>query len=232
MASAALSTIFGVVQNNFADFYAGPQPVSFYFGPEWKAVQSGPAQVVAFPIRDRFGGPEAHFNPPGQPRELRRAWTKVLWMIWSDWAPLVGWSPSTTVAQGAVGAPSVTNQNGYYYTASTGGETGPTEPTWPTTIGQTVNDGSVVWTCTGTTIAYTASKTDNTELIKAALIQAIHAGSVGAYHLLDGEWYSESDQFAMRGTLYVLATEFWIPAVDAAEGLATVTKAPITAKLT
>ena len=38
--------------------------------------------------------------------------------------------------------------NGYWYTCpSTGGWTGTTEPTWPTSVGATVNDGRITWTC-------------------------------------------------------------------------------------
>jgi hypothetical protein len=40
--------------------------------------------------------------------------------------------------------------NGYVYTCTTAGTSANVQPLWPTTIGQTVQDGSVVWTCTGT----------------------------------------------------------------------------------
>jgi hypothetical protein len=36
---------------------------------------------------------------------------------------------------------------GYEYECTTGGQTGLKEPLWPTTVGQTVQEGSVTWTC-------------------------------------------------------------------------------------
>lgn len=41
--------------------------------------------------------------------------------------------------------------NGYYYKATTAGTSSGTTPTYPTTVGQTVTDGTVVWTCAGKT---------------------------------------------------------------------------------
>lgn len=38
-------------------------------------------------------------------------------------------------------------RNGYYYEVTTAGTSGGTEPTWPTTVGNTVVDGTVTWTC-------------------------------------------------------------------------------------
>lgn len=37
--------------------------------------------------------------------------------------------------------------NGYRYECTTAGTSGGTAPTWPTTIGATVNDNGVIWTC-------------------------------------------------------------------------------------
>jgi len=40
-------------------------------------------------------------------------------------------------------------ENGLVYYASTAGTTDDREPIWTTTIGDTVSDGTVVWTCIG-----------------------------------------------------------------------------------
>ena len=230
--SAALSTVFAAVQNNFGLLYAGG-PVPFYFGPEWLGVQSGPNQIVAFPTRDTFEGPQVTYNAPGQPRQLRRAWTTVEWMLWSAWAPLTQWSAGATIAGGANGIPSAGNANGFMYTANaTGGATGATEPVWPTTLGASVLDGTVTWTNAGTTAAYTVTKTDNVEAMRAALVQAHHEAMSGAsYRLIRGDWYRESDQFAMVGVLYVLTVEYWIPLSDSIETPATITAIPLNTQM-
>ena len=38
-------------------------------------------------------------------------------------------------------------KNGRKYTCTTAGTSGATEPTWPTTVGNTVADGTAIWTC-------------------------------------------------------------------------------------
>lgn len=62
------------------------------------------------------------------------------------------WVANTVLEYGDKYVP--TTLNGYYYTATTvtgTKSTGAIEPIWPTVIGNTVTDGGITWTCTGTT---------------------------------------------------------------------------------
>lgn len=56
------------------------------------------------------------------------------------------WSASTAKTVGQWVHP--TTSNGLFYRCTTAGTTGATEPTWPTPLGSTVTDGTVVWTQT------------------------------------------------------------------------------------
>lgn len=55
------------------------------------------------------------------------------------------WAASTAVSRYEVREP--TTANGYKYRAQGAGTTAASEPTWPTTIGNTVVDGGVTWEC-------------------------------------------------------------------------------------
>jgi len=59
------------------------------------------------------------------------------------------WAASTPYLLGDSVMP--TTPNGYYYTVTTAGTSGTTQPVWPTTKGSTVTDGTVVWTNEGPT---------------------------------------------------------------------------------
>ncbi len=53
------------------------------------------------------------------------------------------WKPNTTYYPFQYVRPTV--DNGFQYAAVDGGTSGSTEPTWPTTINATVNDGTIQW---------------------------------------------------------------------------------------
>lgn len=63
----------------------------------------------------------------------------------------LAWAASSGFAVGSVVIP--TTPNGYLYAVIAGsGNSGSTQPTWPTTIGDSVVDGSVTWVCAGTSL--------------------------------------------------------------------------------
>ena len=99
------------------------------------------------------------------------------------------WAANTAYSLLAV-VKAVASPNNYLYECTTAGTSGSTEPSWPTVIGSTVTDGSVVWTC---------HRPVEERWIKTYQIQA-----------------SESNTFASGIlTIYTgLATEFiWTPAI-------------------
>ncbi len=55
------------------------------------------------------------------------------------------WSAAASIASGAKRRPTASNDR--IYQAGGAGTTGATEPTWPTTIGATVADNDITWTC-------------------------------------------------------------------------------------
>ena len=58
---------------------------------------------------------------------------------------IAAWAASAAIASGAKRRPTTTNNR--IYQAGGAGTTGGTEPTWPTTIGATVTDNGITWTC-------------------------------------------------------------------------------------
>lgn len=59
------------------------------------------------------------------------------------------WSASTAYGGNNAHYVRPTTGNGFIYRATGAGTSAGTEPTWPTTIGATVVDGGVTWTCIG-----------------------------------------------------------------------------------
>jgi hypothetical protein len=85
------------------------------------------------------------FRPPSpsKPAYLDGDWTNTR-IIFSS--AVLGWVTLTAKALRQWVIPS-TGPAGYAYECTQAGTTGVLEPTWPTTVGNTVTDGGVVWTC-------------------------------------------------------------------------------------
>lgn len=58
------------------------------------------------------------------------------------------WAATTAYSENDLRIP--TTPNGYIYECTTAGTSGATEPSWPSTLGNTMADGTAVWTCRST----------------------------------------------------------------------------------
>lgn len=99
---------------------------------------------------------------------------------------------TTAYALNAYAVPATSN--GYYYKATTAGTSGASIPTYPTTIGATVTDGSVVWTCAGKTAPVAGTDYE------------IRGGGVFAYNTLAGETWTLNYTRAATDVLQALTT--------------------------
>ena len=71
------------------------------------------------------------------------------------------WKPSRSYLVGDYVVP--LTRNGFYYSVESPGTSDTTEPAWPTTVGDTVNDGGVIYANAGTT-----TWTETFDLMRAA----------------------------------------------------------------
>ena len=80
--------------------------------------------------------------------------------------------------------PTVANGYAYCWTGETPGTTGATEPTWPTTTGASVADGTMSWTCVGALpTRYGAAMWEPSKAVSVGDVVAIETGSgyLGAF---------------------------------------------------
>ena len=151
---------------------------------------------------------ETSFNPD----YVKQILTSLKWQANTTYAPYQYVQPTT--------------ENGFQYVVIDGGKSASVEPTWPTTVGLTVSDGTVEWKCVAATdrLPLVIGQLDNgdpavfidTAFIKNASITSAKIGSLVADKITTGDlnanirilqklWYG-FDEFANTSE----QSGFWI----------------------
>src|ERR1700743_1935958 len=225
-----ISQILQVLAANFAvlwpqywaqyDFEGTAPTVTWFYGPDALTQQTAPPQITAVLKDELFVGSEVHDastqrGPNAKPRELSRFWTQVDFYLWGMPGVLPQWEANTAYTVLEDVAPTTANQNGSWFQCTTPGTSDPaTEPTWPSTIGATVTDGSVVWTCMGPVANFRVFDTDVTDLMRICLGATLHYTLLGTYRPRRTTWYDATDKLVMDGMTNRLSAEVLIPVPD------------------
>jgi len=94
--------------------------------------------------------------------------------IIAKWGRFLEYQWQEMVEQGLSSYVRPTKHNGFEYECTTAGYTSSVQPVWPLTIGDTVADGSVVWTCR----AYDVNATDKLSSVAWTVPAGLTAGTV------------------------------------------------------
>jgi hypothetical protein len=111
--------------------------------------------------------------------EVGRIFSRTLRRVLTGTTAWPVWAAAVAIGEDSIREPVA--RNGFRY-AYSGGTTGATEPTWPTTIGATVADGGGTWTCVGRTVwrmwddAFEAMKDDADLIIGMGIDENIGSG--------------------------------------------------------
>lgn len=122
------------------------------------------------------------------------------------------WAALTVYAANTFRRPTTANGFRYEVTAGGGGASGGAEPAWPTTIGGTVVDGALTWTCR--TFAVTDTNCPHTKQVakQAQKIFAVGSGSsnTGVRYCKTGDprdWSAVSDAGFLSAGLYAKGSD-------------------------
>jgi len=120
------------------------------------------------------------------------------------------WVASTSYASNSLVEPTTLNTYYYEVTAGGGGNSGSTEPTWPTTVGNTVVDGDLTWTCRQGTGVPLFCKINN----EVPAISIVCNGSLRHYSVLPGCELVFSSGALVSNTVTVIISKdlefFWL----------------------
>lgn len=102
------------------------------------------------------------------------------------------WAATTAYSLGAFRRP--TTPNGFIYEVTTAGTSASAQPSWPTTVGNTVGDGTVTWTCRATNVK-DANCPNTASVVKAAQKIFAISGNTVKFSATDNatDWTTASD---------------------------------------
>lgn len=114
------------------------------------------------------------------------------------------WASSTAYSVGAIVRASTLQASGLVFRCSTAGTSSSTQPTWPTDIGSTVTDGTVVWTAISSVYEELSVLAPNAiiELYQLTLDATLHGAST-TYYFHAGVNANVSGNIVWNGNEYV-----------------------------
>lgn len=129
--------------------------------------------------------------------------------------PAPTWVATTAYSLAAIVSP-ITG-NGKFYECTTAGTTSGTEPTWPTVVGNTVTDGTVVWTCRASTVTIatgnTGAKTINCTGYTGTVAGTGTITVSGSITLVAGMSYTHSGPVTINATATLITAGKTFPAL-------------------
>lgn len=115
------------------------------------------------------------------------------------------WTASTYVLAVGCRFCQPTVSNGFWYVVVVSGVTGAVEPTWPTTVGNTVTDGTVIWKCVSPVpLPVTLVFGPSGQLADVMGVSSLVSSPIQTLHLLIGNLENlGNENLADRDTLWV-----------------------------
>lgn len=114
------------------------------------------------------------------------------------------WAASTAFAVGDIRRATTTQNSGLVFKCTTAGTSGSSQPAWPTDIGSTITDGTVVWTAISSVYADLSGLAINAiiELFQLQLVASLH-GTSDIYYFHAGVNAAVSGNIVFAGDTYV-----------------------------
>ena len=119
-----------------------------------KGIVAGLHAQLRFSLELKGSGYDDTNKRPLEPR-IGRLLEACLFDKSTNWDSAITWTASTSYSVGDYVVP--TSENGFVYKCITAGTSGSSEPSWPTTEGATITDGSVEWQAEKKAYIYTPS---------------------------------------------------------------------------